>query len=338
MGLKYKKISYKENKYAVIEIAYKNEKKPMVLNWKDFKYFKGLDKSWKCNQLDFISCVHTHDDKTKEIFVHDIVMALAHKEGNRTRENIPIVHINRNGLDNRRDNLIYDNIDKEENKNQKKKKRTIKLPKSSGINPDEIPTYVWYLKPNGSHGERFSVEIGDIKWKTTSSKKLSIRYKLEEAKKYLRDLKKANPQIFEDRCMNGEFTKSGKNLLHSYYRITSKAGYDIKKENMNNITDKYLSRDYSQFKDSDEKKLLNTKKKSGIEKRLFSSLPKDSGLSLSDLPKYSYYHSSNDKQGDYFVVEDHPEQKNKIWKTDDSKNISTKSKFKELKKYLKKLF
>ena len=49
-----------------------------------------------------------------------------------------------------------------------KKKRTIKLPKSSGITPDDIPTYIWYVKETANHGDRFVVEIGDIKWKTTS--------------------------------------------------------------------------------------------------------------------------------------------------------------------------
>ena len=53
------------------------------------------------------------------------------------------------------------------------------------------------MKPNGSHGDRFMVEIGDVKWKTTSSKKLSLKYKLEEAKLFLRQLKRESPELFE---------------------------------------------------------------------------------------------------------------------------------------------
>ena len=242
MVLEYKKVCYNNKYYAVVELKYKDEIKPMITDWNDFKYIKGLNKSWKCHQSELVSCTHTYDDITKEVFVHDIIMALIHKENSTNREKASIIHIDTVGLDNRRDNLIYDNKDKDYNKNFKKKKRTITLSKESGISPDEIPTYVWYLKPNGSHGERFTVEIGDVKWKTTSSKKISLRAKLEKAKQYLRELKINRPDIFEERCMNGEYTKKGKELLKSYYKIVSKSGYDIEKISMDGITDKYLTR------------------------------------------------------------------------------------------------
>ena len=86
--------------------------------------------------------------------------------------------------------------------NYKKKKRTVKLPEGCNIEPNELPTYIWYLKENGSHGSRFSVEVGNIKWKTTSSKKVSLRYKLEEAKKFLRELKKTNSDLFNKSSFN----------------------------------------------------------------------------------------------------------------------------------------
>ena len=125
----------------------------------------------------------------------------------------------------------------------KKKKRTVKLPNDCDINPNDIPTYVWYLKENGNHGDRFVVEIRDkIKWKTTSSKKVSLKYKLEQAKKFLRDLKKKDPSIFKNYCMNGEFTNEGKQLLNEFYDIIKLAGYKVNnKINLNNITNKYIT-------------------------------------------------------------------------------------------------
>ena len=169
MSIKYKKVQYKGNKYGVLELNYKTGKKAVVMDWKDFEYIKGLKKAWKCNNSDLVSCSHNYDDTSKEIFIHDVIMALVHKDNGDPRKTTPIVHINNIGLDNRRKNLMYDDCEKPENKNAKKKKRTIKLPKSSGINVNDIPTYVWYLKSNGSHGERFAIEIGDIKWKTKLS-------------------------------------------------------------------------------------------------------------------------------------------------------------------------
>lgn len=259
MTLKYKKVSYKNKYYAIIELSHKDDIKPMIMDYSDFQYIQNLNKSWKCNQSNLVSCTHTYDDTTKEIFMHDIVMSLINKENSTEKKNVPIVHINTIGLDNRRDNLIYDNQYKDENKNFKKKKRTITLPKGSGISPDELPTYVWYLKPHGSHGERFTIEIGDFKWKTTSSKKKSLRYKLEEAKQYMRELKKNRPDVFEDRCMNGEYTKHGKKLLKSYYKLSSKSGYDIEKVSMDGITDKYLMEQNKDISKQEQKILTNKK-------------------------------------------------------------------------------
>jgi hypothetical protein len=146
-------------------------------------------------------------------------------------------------LDNRRDNIFYDSYDKKFKKNLKKKKRTIKLPENSLIKPDLIPTYVWYLKENGTHGERFSVNIGDKKWKTTSSKKVSLLEKLELAKDYLKNLKKTNPEYFLTFSMNGDLNKQGYELKKSFIDIIKKAGYINVQEicTLQNITDSILN-------------------------------------------------------------------------------------------------
>ena len=52
----------------------------MIVDWSDFQYIQTLNKSWKCNQSNLVSCAHTYDDVTKEILVHDIVMALINKD------------------------------------------------------------------------------------------------------------------------------------------------------------------------------------------------------------------------------------------------------------------
>jgi hypothetical protein len=99
---------------------------------------------------------------------------------------------------------------------------------------NDIPSYVWYLKDNDTHGERFMISLGDIKWKSTSSKKLSLRYKLEETKKYLRALKNNRPDLFTDYSMNGDLNQEGKINLESFINIAKNSGYS----NINNIVDK----------------------------------------------------------------------------------------------------
>uniref|UniRef100_A0A6C0ACV2 Uncharacterized protein n=1 Tax=viral metagenome TaxID=1070528 RepID=A0A6C0ACV2_9ZZZZ len=236
----FKKVYYKGKNYAVIDLKYKNKNLPLVLDWKDFQKVKKFDKKWKCNSNKTVYCTHSTNENSRDVFIHDIVKAFDVQDGGGSIKHKPIIHLNRVNLDNRRENLYYDEKDKDENKNLKKKKRTIKLPENSGVKPEELPTYVWYLKPNDTHGERFMVSIGDIKWKTSSSKQLSLSYKLEEAKKYLRDLKQSNPELFDEYCMNGEFTKKGKLLLNSFTEIIKKANYNIQDLNIENLTDKYL--------------------------------------------------------------------------------------------------
>jgi hypothetical protein len=238
---KYTKISSGGKNYAIFDLDYKDNDVPIILDLVDFKYIKKLDKSWNINDAGFVVCHHTHDDAVHELCIHEIVMALKNKEGDMQGETRPILHINKLGIDNRRENLMYDVPNKKTKKNMKKKKRIIDLPDECGISPDELPTYVWYLKPDETHGERFIVEVGNKSWKTTSSKKYDLRHKLEQAKEYLRDLKKTDPKLFEEYSMNGELNKEGKELLDSFYKIIYKGGFNnIRKIINDNLTDKYL--------------------------------------------------------------------------------------------------
>jgi hypothetical protein len=248
-----------EKAYMIINLEYKQIDVPIIIDYNDYKIINSINKTWSINESGMVSCYHTTNDVTSEVYLHEIIMSLKLKDENKEKQQRSILHINKLGIDNRRENLIYDIVNKQTNKNTKKKKRIIELPEESGINPDEIPTYVWYMKPNDSHGERFLVDIGDVQWKTTSSKKLSLRYKLEEAKKYLRELKDERPELFQEYSMNGEFTKDGKELLKSFYIIIKKAGYKhLKKVSTDNLTNTYLKEHGSLTKQ--EKKLLNSNK------------------------------------------------------------------------------
>lgn len=328
----FEKIRYKNKYYAIIKIKYKDLELPIVIDWQDFAIIRSLNKSWKCNKHGFISCSHIIDGELKEIFMHEIIMALKQKSEGKKKLNIPIVHINRIGLDNRRENIIYDTPDKESNKNIKKKKRIIKLPNDSGINVNDIPTYVWYMKPNDTHGERFMVDVGDVQWKTTSSRKLSLKYKLEEAKKFLRDLKKTRPELFEDYSMNGDYTKEGLELLDGYYTIIHKVGYNhINKYIPKNNTDNLLKSNISNKKEKDILKNQSFSNNTTKRRRVLNGgLPKDSGIvAAQDLPTHTYYKPAYGDRGDYFVTENQ-----QTWKTTSSNAVSTQEKYQQLMKYL----
>ena len=334
-------VNYKGKKYVVFKSKYKDNIVPFVADGKYLNTLLSLKKKWNYRKGGgYISSMFKTKKGDKEIFLHDLLMNIESKY--KTPENYIIEHINTIGLDNRIKNLRF--TSNEGVRNQKKKKRTVKLPKDCRIDPDDIPTYVWYIKENGNHGDRFVVEIKDkIKWKTTSSKKMSLKYKLEEAKKFLRQLKKTQPDIFKDHCMNGEYTEEGKSLLNEFYDIIKLAGYKVKKKiKLNDITNNFITPDMSDL-GAKEKKMLSKKEILGRDKskskgskrrRLISNLPKNCGISVSDLPKYSYYRPSYKNRGEYFVVENHPNQKKRIWQTTTSKKVSLKEKYKELIDYI----
>jgi predicted transcriptional regulator len=189
--------------------------------------------------------------------MHEIVMK--HNNMNNI-SNTPIIHINNIHFDNRIENLQFDIVNKEHVKNTKKKNRIIDL-SEHGINASDIPTYVWYLKPDDTHGERFAIEIpNELSWRTTSSKKVSLKYKLEEAKKYLRNLKFNRPDIFELYSMNGDLTSKGTKLLKDYKRIIEMAGFSMNtmhnnkthmtlEQNTDNLTEfeEYLLDNYNPY-------------------------------------------------------------------------------------------
>jgi len=240
----YKKININGLNYIVCKMEYNNKYVPVILDYNVFKIIKKFNKNWHVNENGVVVSTHkiieNNEEYKKDIYLHDLVMKI-----NNNYEHIPILHINRIGVDNRSENLIYDTVDKNIKKNLKKKSRIINLPYESGIDPSELPSYVWYVKEDSTHGDRFVVNIGDINWKSTSSKKLSLRYKLEETKKYLRYLKNIRTDLFEDYSMNGDLNNEGQKLLKSYIEISKMAGYTNIKNfdqlDMINNTDYYLS-------------------------------------------------------------------------------------------------
>ena len=326
----YNIVSYKKKKYVVMCITHKDIKYPLVINETDIDTIERLELEWKYNKHGFAVCSIPYKNGIKDIYMHMVIMILKLQDVNQETSDKHIIHINNIGLDNRRENILYDEQNKDINKNIIKKKRTIILPENSNIDPDDIPTYVWYMKPNKSHGERFMVSVGSYKWKTTSSKKFSLVYKLEEAKLYLRELKKKKPELFSEYSMNGDYTNLGKQLSESYYDIVHLAGYkNIKRYIHTNNTKKYLK-----VGTPTNKELLilraqrNIILEKGRNRRLLTNLPENCGINT--LPKYCYYRPPYNGRGSHFIVKNHPKQEKKTWQTTSSKKIDIKEKYKQL--------
>ncbi len=128
--------------------------------------------------------------KQKELYLHNFLL--------QPSEDQIVQHISKNGLDNRRKNLrLVDASAPGVMGKTTKKQRKAELPGPSGIKPEDIPTHIWYVHANGYHRDRFAIEFKTegILWKSTSSKKVSLQEKLDQAKAKLEELYELYPHL-----------------------------------------------------------------------------------------------------------------------------------------------
>ena len=127
-------------------------------------------------------------EKKRELYLHSFLM--------NPRPLETVQHISKNGLDNRRQNLrLVD--DSAATAGHAKKKRNVELPALCGIKPEQIPKHIWYVQANGYHRDRFAIEFKTegILWKSTSSKDVSLKEKLEQATAKLAELYQVYPHL-----------------------------------------------------------------------------------------------------------------------------------------------
>jgi hypothetical protein len=109
--------------------------------------------------------------------------------------------------------------------NQTKKKRFITLPEGCEIDPDDIPRHIWYIKSHGAHGDRFAIEFKseNICWKTSSSKKISLKEKLNQAKEKLQEFYIIFPHLNPfnpDKLKKEEYLTNSFNEIIKFAKLT----------------------------------------------------------------------------------------------------------------------
>ena len=209
----YKHVLFNNKAYTVGQLTSKDEKVNFVFDTDDFD--KVDEKFWHRASNAYISHGIIIDGKKKEYYLHNIVMNLLDFPGKGSNETVD--HINRIGFDNRKENLRII-TQSEQNLNQSKRSRRIQLPDDSGLSIDDIPKHIWYVKANGSHSDRFAIEFKteNITWKTTSSKKILLKDKLQEAKDKLQEYYITYPYLNPN---NEKINNRIKELTDSYNEI-----------------------------------------------------------------------------------------------------------------------
>ena len=171
----YRSINYKSKEYVICMIKHLSNDIPILLDKDIYNKLRKLNYEYYINEKNHVFT----NIKNKTCYLHQLVMKLDDNDYKKEK----IYHINKIHFDNRKENLQYG----DDKKNIKKKSRIINLSRQK-IKSEKLPTYLFYVKKDKTHGERFQVEIKKEKilWRSSSSKLLSLKYKLEESKKYLR--------------------------------------------------------------------------------------------------------------------------------------------------------
>lgn len=189
----YIEVTYNNKQYIVGSVPSKKGTVKFVFD-KDYEE-KVKSLNWCVTSTGYIgSCGYSTEEKKSLLLLHRLIMNVPYFPGKGAKETVD--HINRNPLDNRKENLrILNQTD--QNINQRKKSRKVILPEGCGLTPEDLPRHIWYSKPNGSHGERFVIELKteNFIWKSTASTSISIHTKLAEAKQKLLELYDIYPYL-----------------------------------------------------------------------------------------------------------------------------------------------
>lgn len=188
----YKCILYNNSYYVVLTILHKKNRIQFVIDYNNL--YKVANRSWHISSGIYIATnVILDGGKVKEVFLHNMLKINSSLDNSERKY---VIHINNNFLDYRLENLRL--VDETEYQQLKSKRaRTIILPPDCGFLANDIPKYVSLIKANGNHGDRFIIEIQalNISRKLSSSKKLTLKEKLDEAKSILKEIYNNYPEL-----------------------------------------------------------------------------------------------------------------------------------------------
>ena len=153
---------------------------------------KNCYPTWHKEKNGYIA-THSYNDKHHALYLHQLVCK---KHNVKAHVTLSVDHINRNKLDNRKDNLRFA-TQSVQNQNTDKRNRAYNAkPLPEGIEQKDMPKYVLYYSekygPTKKLREWFNIEkhpkLEQKRWSTTKSEKTSIQDKLKLAKDKIKEI------------------------------------------------------------------------------------------------------------------------------------------------------
>ena len=337
MLIKWIDVEYKKKKYVVCFVNHGDGLVPFVIDADDKERVLAI-KTWYChqnkNRCKYIIYPEMIDGKDKRIYLHNFVMNFIPDKEN------SVDHINRIGLDNRKDNLRMATVT-EQNNNMKKtnRKKSLEEMKKHGIDIARVPRFITLVKESEHKGDYFAIQINHKSlYESSSLADLSLRFKFEQTKRIMRSLMESEPELFEGIKLNWNLSEEGLKLRKRYNKILKYTG-------VKNIKDYYaqikcptfvecLEENLDGLTDREIFLLEDTELRNKRQRTTDSHSLLELGITINDLPKYVYYRHTHGYAGSCFLISDHPKLKEKhnkdVWVTSSSKKVSIQEKYQQL--------
>ena len=332
-------ITYKDKQYIVCCIPFNDDYKMFIID--ETKCTEVINKTWHFrSDGNYIGSSHIDNSVKKELYLHNFIMDKLTFEGKGQQHTID--HINRIGTDNRKCNLREVSSQTAQNFNQKKRERITELPENCGIDVNQIPKNIYYGKPSGLHGDFFYIELKGIvelctngkkyNWKSTKSKIVNLKIKLQQTIDKLLELKSIYPEL--EPIINDTTSDIERNKLIQEYNDILKLSHYPQNVIEQNIQQLYIINDINIIDQNEQLEEVKLIKNSG---KKTNNLPPDCGITIDQIPKYCYYKPATDKRGCKFIIDKHPKLEVRSWSSTESKKISINEKFNQLLDKLKEL-
>lgn len=327
-----REVDYNDNKYIVIKCIHNDKTQLSIIDYDN----KDVLENTLYVKSSYIAKPIIINNIKKDIYIHNYVMNKLTFNGKGQTNTVD--HINRIPTDNRKENLRFLS-QSHQNMNQTKREREIKLPTDCGIDVNNIPKNVYYHRSNNGFGEFFEIDIKKMpdgsrfRKKSSKSKNISLKCKLEEIKKILNNLTNKYPTLLDDRNIISEYSDKAIELIKSYNGIIKLSNFDSWEDNIIPIPEqkKYTEIKLELLNEKERKIVENIGENNNYKNKTTNNLPENCKITKYMIPKYCYYAPPRNAHGDLFVIYKHPLliklTNKKTWNTPSLKNMTTNEKF-----------
>jgi len=149
--------------------------------------------TWHLEKIGYISTKSYPDKIGTNVYLHQLICK---KHNIKAYSTLSVDHINRDKLDNRKDNLRFATQSQQNQNTDKRNRKYNAKPLPEGLKQEDMPKYVlYYTEKYGKDKQKFRCWFNiekhpaqaNKKWSTSKSSELSIQQKLELAKQKLQE-------------------------------------------------------------------------------------------------------------------------------------------------------